>query len=381
MAMALALIVVAGLFARSLANISRVNLGMNTEQLTMFRVSPGLNGYTDERSRLFFERLEDELAALPGVTSVSGSIITLLAGDNASANVTVEGFTAGLDTNTDASMSLIGPGLFRTLGVPLVAGREFTRSDAEGSQDVAIVNETFARGFNLGRAAVGKHMQLGRSTTPTLDIEIVGLVQDAKYSSVKEEVPPQFFRPYRQFGDPGMMTFYVRSAGDSSQVISAVPRVVSSLDPVLPVEMLQTMNEQVRDGAQSDRVISRLSAAFAGLATLLAAIGLYGVLAYGVAQRTPEIGVRMALGADSSRIRRMVLAQIGRVVVAGAAIGVLAALVLGRIAGSLLFGLSGVDPLVLAGAVLGVAFVALAAGAIPAHRAASVQPIRALRYE
>jgi predicted permease len=380
-AMALALIVVAGLFARSLANIGRVNLGMNADQLTMFRVSPGLNGYSDERSRLFFERVEDELAALPGVTSVGASLIAFLGGDNASANVTVEGFTAGPDADMDASLSLIGPGLFRTLGVPLVAGREFTRADSEGSQSVAIVNEAFARKFNLGRNAVGRRMQLGRSNTPNLDIEIVGLVQDAKYSSVKADVPPQFFRPYTQLGDPGAMTFYVRSTGDESQVLSAVPRVVADLDPVLPVEMLQTMTAQVREGAASDRVISRLSAAFAGLATLLAAIGLYGVLAYGVAQRTPEIGVRMALGADAARIRRMVLGQVGRVALVGAVAGSLAAVALGRVAGSLLFGLSGVDPLVLTGAVLGVAAVALAAGAIPAYRASRVQPIRALRYE
>ena len=380
-AMALALIVVAGLFARSLVNISRVNLGMNAEQVTMFRVSPGLNGYADERSQLFFERVEDELAALPGVTSVSASMISFLAGDNASANVTVEGFTASADADMDASLSLIGPGLFRTLGVPLIAGREFTRADTEGSQDVAIVNEAFARKFNLGRDAVGRRMQLGRSSTPNLDIEIVGMVQDAKYSSVKADVPPQFFRPYRQFGDPRMMTFYVRSTGDESPIISAVPRIMSALDPALPVETLQTMTAQVREGVASDRVISRLSAAFAGLATLLAAIGLYGVLAYGVAQRTREIGVRMALGADAARIRRMVLAQVGRVALVGAVAGSLAAVVLGRVAASLLFGLSGVDPLVLTGAVVGVAAVALAAGAIPAHRASRVQPIRALRYE
>lgn len=381
LAMALALIVVAGLFARSLVNISRVNLGMNVERVTMFRVAPGLNGYSDERSRAFFARLEEELAALPGVTSVSASLITFLAGDNATANVTVEGFTAGPDADSNSSMSLIGPGLFRTLGVPLVAGREFTLSDTEGSQNVVIVNEAFARKFNLGRDAVGRRMQFGRSSTPNLDMEIVGLIQDAKYSSVKDDVPAQFFRPYRQFGDPAMMTFYVRSSGDPSQVISAVPRIVSSIDSALPVESLQTMNEQVREGAASDRVISRLSTAFAALATLLAAVGLYGVLAYTVAQRTPEIGVRMALGADAARIRRMVLAQIGRVALVGVLIGIAAAVALGKIAGSLLYGLGGVDPLVLVAAVLGMAAVALAAGAIPAHRAASVQPIRALRYE
>lgn len=380
-ALALALIAVAGLFARSLVNISRVDLGMNVQQITTFRMSPILNGYTAEQSRVLFERVEEELAALPGVTSVSASTVALLAGDNSSGNVTVEAFKADADTDSDAFTSLIGPGLLRTLGVPLIAGREFARSDSAGTQRVAIVNEAFAQKFNLGRAAVGKRMQLGRSSKPDLNIEIVGLVQNAKYSSVKQDAPPQFFLPYRQRGNVGSITFYVRSSLDAAQILSTVPRVVASLDGNLPVEQLRTMGEQVREHSALDRMISYLSAAFAVLATSLAAIGLYGLLAFTVAQRTQEIGVRMALGADSASIRRMILSQVGRLAGVGVTIGLLAAAALASLAGSLLFGLNGIDPLIMVLAAGGIVGVAFAAAAIPARRAVRIDPSRALRWE
>jgi len=272
----------------------------------------------------------------------------------------------------------VGPGYFRTLGVPLLGGREFTRGDALGSQKVAIVNEAFAKKFNMGSDVVGKFMSQGDDS---LDIQIVGLAKDAKYSEVKDEVPPLFFMPYRQDPNVGSITFYVRTAQAPEQVLRSVRQVMGRLDPNLPLENVKTLPQQVRENVFLDRMISMLAAAFAALATLLAAVGLYGVLAYTVAQRTREIGVRMALGADGRRVRGMVIRQVARMVVVGGVIGIGAALALGRAAGSLLFGLKGHDPAVMAVAVTVLALVALGAGYLPALRASRVDPMQALRYE
>jgi predicted permease len=378
-ALSTALLVSAGLFVRSLVNVSRVELGLRTENVVTFAVSPELSGYDPARSHLFFRRVEEELAAVPGVTGVAASMVPLLSGNNWASNVSVQGFERTPDTNANASLNQVGPGFFRMLGVPLLAGREFGEPDAAGASKVAIVNEAFAERFGLGRDAVGRFMATGH--TETLDMEIVGLVANAKYSEVKDAAPPQFFTPYRQNEQIGFLTFYVRTAGDPAQAMRAVPRVIAGLDPNLPVENLKTLPQQVRENIFLDRIITILSAAFAALATLLAAVGLYGVLAYTVAQRTREIGVRMALGADAARVRALVLRQVGWMVLAGTALGLAAALALGRAAGSLLFGLQGNDPLVIGAAVVTLALVALAAGWLPARRASRIDPMRALRYE
>ncbi len=380
-ALALALLVVAGLFTRSLVNIGRVDLGMQISNLTTFRVSPVLNGYTAERSRALFGEIDDRLSAIAGVRSVTQSTIPLLEGSDASANLTVQGFDAGPDADTDASTSLIGPRFFSTLGIPLIAGREFTRADSSVSQNVAVVNEAFARKFNLGRNAVGTRMELGRNDKPKFDIEIVGLVQDAKYSDVKDDIPPQFFLPHAQMDTRGAMNYYVRSSLESSQIAAAISSIVSSLDSNLPIESLRSMEEQVRERAQTDALLARVSAGFAALATLLAALGLYGVLAYSVAQRTPEIGVRLALGADAARISGMVLRHVGKLALVGVSVGLAGAVVLGRIAASMLFQVEAIDPGVMVAAVAAVVTVAFAAATIPAFRASRVDPAAALRAE
>jgi predicted permease len=377
-ALATLLLVSAGLFTKSLFNVSRVDLGLKADNLIGFGVSPSLNGYTAERSRALFERLEDELAALPGVTEVSGSLIKILAGSNWGNNVSVEGFEAGPDTDTNSRYNEVGPGYFRTLGIPVLAGREFTRSDAIDAPKVVIVNQAFARKFNLGRDVIGKHIG---NQNEKLDSEIVGLVEDAKYSEVKGQIPPQFFRPYRQNKDLGFLNFYVRTALDPEPMLSSIPAVVARLDPNLPVEVLRTMPQQVRENMFLDRFISVLSSAFACLATLLAAIGLYGVLAYTVTQRTREIGLRIALGAAPSRVRGMILRQVAMMAIIGSTIGLVAAVWLGRLAESMLYQLKGWDPSVLVAAGAALALVALGAGFFPAYRASRIDPMRALRYE
>ncbi|MEP7117830.1 MAG: ABC transporter permease [Acidobacteriota bacterium] len=377
-ALSMALLVAAGLFTKSLYNVSRVDLGLKAEQLVTFGVAPELNGYTAAQSVAFFARVENALAALPGVTSVGASRIPLLSGSNYGSSVAVQGFEAGPDTNTNASFSSIGPGLFATLGVPFMGGRDFTAADALGAPKVAIVNQAFARKFNLGDHAVGARMGTRRDAT-ALDIEIVGLVQDAKYSQVKDAVPPQFFTPYRQDERAGASAFYVRTSADASALLGAVQAAVKALDPNLPIENPKTMAQQVRENVFLDRMISTLSAGFAVLATVLAAVGLYGVLAYTVAQRTREFGLRMALGADAGMVRNLVLGHVGRMTAIGGLAGLAVAIGLGRLARSMLFELEGYDPAVLAVSTLLLAVVAFGAGLVPAVRASRVAPMTALR--
>jgi predicted permease len=379
-ALSMALLVSAGLFTRSLFNISRVDLGLHADNVVMFEISPARNGYKVEQTRQLFERVEDEIGALPGVTGITSSTVPLLSGSNWGNDVSVEGFKAGPDTDSNSRFNEVGPGYFPTLGIPLLAGRDFTRADALTAPPVAIVNEAFAKKFNLGRDAVGKRMSNKGPNTP-LTMEIVGMVKNAKYSDVKREIPPLFFIPYRQDENIGQINFYVRTATDPERFLANIPKVLARLDANLPVENLRTLPQQVRENVFLDRFISVLSASFACLATLLAAVGLYGVLAYTVSQRTREIGLRMALGAAPSRVRAMVLRQVGVMVIVGGAIGLAFAIGLGRLAQSLLFELQGTDPLVLVAAAVSLSLVALAAGFIPAHRASQVDPMSALRYE
>ncbi|HEX6944327.1 MAG TPA: ABC transporter permease [Gemmatimonadaceae bacterium] len=380
MGLAMTLLIMASLFVKSLANVSREDLGIRTENMVTFGVSPILNGYTRPRAMAMFQQMEQELAALPGVQSVTAAIIPVLAGSSSGTGVTVEGFPTTADTDINARYNEVGAGFFRTMGATVLAGREFTETDAIGRSKVAIVNEAFAKKFNLGSNPVGKHMATGGREQP-LDMEIVGFVKDAKNSEVRDPVPPMFYTPYRQDSTVGYMQFYVRGTADEGLLMRSVPSVVKRIDPNLPMEELKTMEAQVKENVFLDRMISTLSAAFAVLATLLAAIGLYGVLAYTVAQRTREIGVRMALGANAGRVRAMVLRQVGVMTVIGGVTGIVAAIGLSKLASTLLFGMQGTDPVAMTAAALLLGLVALAAGGIPAMKAARVDPIKALRYE
>lgn len=381
-ALSLALLAGAGLFIKSLGNVSRVELGIRTEDVVTFSLSPSLNGYEQDAALELFQRTEQELAAISGVMEVSSALVAVLAGNNWGTSVTVEGFAWEPGVDAGSRYNAVGPDYFSTLGMPLVAGREFTESDAEGAPRVAVVNEAFTHKFGLdGRNAVGKFMATDGADRGELDIQIVGVVQDAKYSDMKDPVPPLFFLPYRQAGGIPGLTFYARTQGDPSPVMAAIAPMVERLDPNLPVNAIGRLEEQMWEELFVDRIVSVLTAGFALLATLLAGIGLYGVLAYTVAQRTREIGVRMALGAHKQRITRMVLAQVGRMALVGGVLGLVGAYFLGQGAEALLFEVDGTDPWVMAG-VLAVLFaVALGAGYLPALRASKVDPMEALRYE
>ena len=228
---------------------------------------------------------------------------------------------------------------------------------------------------------MGKHFGTGSGSAAKMDIEIVGVVQDAKYSDVKREVPPQYFLPYRQEERLGYGYFYIRTATPPEQMLTTIPAVMRKLDASLPLGDVKTMETQIRENVTQDRIISTLSLAFALLATVLAAIGLYGVLAYTVAQRTREFGLRMALGADGGTVRGMVMKQVAVMAIIGGVIGMAIAIGVGRLAKSLLFEMEGYDPLVLAGATVALTIVALGAGFIPALRASKIDPMNALRYE
>ena len=379
-ALSTTLLVSAGLFLKSLVNVSRVDLGISVDRMITFSVSPLRVGYDTVRAKVLYARIEEELRARPGVTGVTSSMVPLLAGDSWGNDVRVQGFVCLPDTDCNSRYSAVGAGYFGTLGAAMLSGRDFAPGDRMGASRVAVVNRAFATKFDLGTDAVGKFM--GRSGRgDSLDIRIVGLAPDIKYNDVKRAPQPVFYLPWMQEGVIGQMYFYARTSLPSEQLLGAVGPMLKAIDPTLPMQELKTMPQQLRENVSVDRLISILSAAFAALATLLAAVGLYGVLAYSVAQRTREIGVRMALGADGRMVQRMVLRQVGAMIAIGATIGTLGAYGLGRAAQSILYGLEGHDPVVFGAAVLLLGAVAFGAGWIPALRASRTEPMQALRYD
>jgi putative ABC transport system permease protein len=380
-ALSMGLLTSAGLFTKSLLNVSRVDLGVQVDHVITFRLDPQGNGYTPARTHQLFEDVLARLAALPGVADVSAARVPLIANSSSSTSISVEGYVPSAGERTSTHVNEIAPGYFRTTGVPLLAGRDFTDADTLGAPKVAIVNEAFARRFKLGPNPVGRHMRRGGDDTAALDIEIIGLVRDAKYSAVRDAVPAVFFTPYRQDDRIGALAFYAKALGDPDSLVREVRPLVAMIDVNLPVQRLMTMPEQVARNMSEDRLMSELSAAFAGLATALAAIGLYGVLAYTVSQRTREFGLRMALGAAPARVQGLVLRQVMWLTVVGGTIGLGLAILTGYLARALLFQMDSTDPAVMLASAAALGLVAFAAGFIPSRRAAQVDPMRALRWE
>jgi predicted permease len=382
-AFSMVLLVLAALFARSLQNVARIELGIDVDSLVSFSVAPRQNGYSPERTAAIYDRIEEELAAQAGVTGVASAAIALFADSDFVWSLRVEGFENNGE-QVESRFNVVGPSFFSTLSIPLRAGREFTAEDTTGAQLAAIVNERFARDYGLGRDALGKRLWFGGPNP----LEIVGVVTDAAYASVKAEVPAQLYVPRSAPGGAGVFslfggsaTFYVRAGLDPDALLRTIPRVVANIDGTLPVGNLITMRRQAQDNIFLDRLVTILSASFAGLATLLAAIGLYGVLAYGVAQRTRELGLRLALGAEPANLRTVVLRQVALWAVLGIAVGGVAAIGFGRLAESLLYGLTAFDVRALAAAGVTLSLVILAAAYLPARRASQIAPMEALRHE
>jgi predicted permease len=317
---------------------------------------------------------------LPGVLSLSGAQEPLIADSDRGSNVTVEGEPPVLAGTRHVMRNAVGPGHFSNLGIPLLKGREFTRADAAGSPKVAIVNETMAKTFFPASDALGRRMKFGGPSRP-LDMEIVAIVKDSHHSGVNEEPKPFVYIPYAQEENVGALTYYVRTSQDPTALATAVRGVVSELDSSLPIDDVRSFAEQINRQLASNRLIAALAEIFGALASLLAAIGIYGLLAYAVTQRTREIGVRMALGADAGKVGRMILKDVSQLVGIGVLLGLPLAYGLGRLVNSMLYGVKAFEFLTVGSALLVMVIVALASAYLPARRATRVDPIVALRYE
>jgi len=368
------LLVPTGLFLKSLVNLLHVDLGIRTANVITFAIIPGQNGYKPAQSQAICERAETELAVIPGVRSAVGSMVPLLAGSNYGNDVILPG-----NKRFNSRFNEVGPGFFSKSGIALIAGREILDSDTAAAPKVAVVNESFVKKFFDGRSPIGEHIGFGRNGA--FDTEIVGVVKDSHYSSVRQDPIPLFYRPWRQVNNRGVMAFYVRTELPPKQVVPQIRTVMRSIDPDVPLLDMRTLDEQVHWNLRNDELIMRLAAAFAVLATLLAMLGLYGIMAHGVARRTREIGIRMALGAVPARIGAMVMRDLLWILGFGLGIGIPGALAATRLIESRLFRVSGHDATIITAATLVLAITAVVAAWWPARRAARVNPLEALRYE
>jgi predicted permease len=380
-AFTLILLVEAGLFARTLYELSRQPLGVRADRLLTFSVAPTLSGYSADRSREFFDRLTEEIRALPGVTSASAATVPAFTNSNNTSNMTIEGFEAAPEESPRVWRKWVGSGYFSTIGTPLISGREFEPLDTRQSPKVAIVNQEFVRRFIADGQALGRRVAFGAGSAVRLDIEIVGVVQDSRNATVRETIKPFIYQPYAQHPDLGFITFYVRTAGPPEALATAVRARVAQLDSGIPVVQLKTLEQQISESIFAEQLVTALSLSFGLLAALLAAVGIAAVMAYSVARRTREIGIRIALGASRGDVRALILKESALMVVGGIVLGLPLAYGLARLTESLLFGATPTDwPAALA-AVASIAVVALLACTLPARRAARVDPMVALRYE
>src|SRR5437588_1335922 len=360
----------AGLFARTLANLEHANLGVKTSHVLQFKVAPSLNGSTPAQTLAFADRARNEIAAFPGVRSVSISTTEIFAGDDSSSNFTPEGYSLRPGDDTDAMYDYIGPNYFSTMGIPLIAGREFSESDTATSPKVCIINEKQAQRFFVGRNPIGLHMTHGSGKLyKDPPMEIVGGVSNRKWDDARSDIVPFLYMPYSQDVNLGHVAFYVRTERDPSPMAASLRSLIERLDSNLPVYNLRTLEEQVSNSMLNDRLVAGLSISIALLAALLAALGLYAVLAYAVAQRTREIGIRIAIGGERADILRLIGGQGVRLTVVGGAIGIVAALVAGQWVASLLYGVTAHDPLTFVAVIVLLAMVSVAACYIPARRA------------
>lgn len=371
----------AGYFAKSLVNLEHQDLGLKIDHVLQFKISPSLNRYTSDQTAALFDRTRRAIEALPGVRGVGVATVPVLDGDDWGSNVTIEGYAAQPDEDTHVLRNAVGPAYFSAMGVPLLAGREFRESDAATTPKVVIINEKMAQKYFAGRNPVGLHMAWGGGSSVHPDIEIVGVVRNSKHEDLRDAVRPFVYQPYMQSKDLREGAFYIRTSQDPSALAGTVRQLVHGLDPNLPVYGIKTLAEQADQSVYSDRLLSFFSLSLGLLASLLAAIGLYGVLAYMVARRTREIGIRMAIGAEPKDVSWLVLREVMRMSGLGLIIGLAIAFGLGLLIESQLYGVKASDPIVFVAATVLLSGVAFLAGWLPARRAAHVDPMTALRYE
>jgi predicted permease len=380
-ALSLLLLIGAGLFLQSLRNLKDLDPGFRVQSLLTFEVDPTLNGYKPERSLQFYRQLTDRVTAMPGVEASALAVMPVLDDNEWDSGVTVEGYSVKQGEFPDPHMQFASPGFFETLRIPILLGRDFTIQDDKGTPPVAIINERFAKKYFPNANPLGRHVGMGNNPGTKTDIEIVGVVKDTKYENMRLEAPYELYRPYRQVEFVTGMNLYVRTHGDPANLFPAMRQMVRELDSNVPVFGMRTLEQQLDKSLLTERMLAALSAAFGVLATLLAAVGLYGVMAYMVARRTREIGIRMALGANAGSVVWLVMREVMTLAAIGLAIGLPAAWALARLVEAQLFGIHAADIVTMALAALGIAGVAAMAGYFPARRATGIDPMRALRWE
>ena len=365
-AISLVLLIGAGLFLRTVQNLRNVDVGFNAQNLVIFRVSPPTTGYDAARAVALYRRIVDRVSALPGVVSMGGSQPALLSGSVNNTSFYVQGRTYAPDQFDSINRLVIIPGYLETIQVPILLGRNFSDRDTATSPKVAIINETAAKKFFPDQNPIGQ--RFGSSVETTGDFEIVGVIRDMKYNSVRDEAPPTLYVTNTQYRMAGP-SFVVRTAGEPMSIVGSIREAVRGIDPTMPVVGVTTQMEQVEGRILQERLFARAYALFGGLALIVAAVGLFGLMSYSVARRTNEIGVRMALGAKPHDVLQLVLSESMTLVVIGIGLGVAIALAAGRLVASLLYGVQTTDVLTMSLAVVVLAAVAAFAGYLPARRA------------
>lgn len=380
-AVALLLLLGSSLFVQSLRNLNQVDPGFRATNLVRFKIDPMLGGYDVEGTKQFYGRLLERLRSLPAVESAGLAVVAIMEGNEWDSTISAEGYRTGEGENMNPHFNSISPGYFETLGIAVRAGRDFDDRDQMGAKKSVVVNETFARKYFPAGSPIGYHIGWGDGPNVKLDMEIVGVIQDAKYEDLRDEVPRQVFVTYQQSEWASEMTAYVRTSSSSEAMFAAIREEVRELDAAMPIFDMNTMEDQLDSSLAVERLVALLSSAFGFLATLLAFLGLYGVTAFGVTRRSAEIGLRMALGARGGNVVRMVLKEVAVLAAVGVGIALPSAFWLSELVRSQLYGVAPRDPLTLALATLSLLSVALAAGAVPALRASRVSPVSVLRYE
>jgi len=378
-ALSLVLLIAAGLFSGSLRNLYQLDLGFDRENLMLVSLDPSGSGYKSEKAAAFYRELIARVSALPGVKSLAYTNRRPLSSDGFHQLIAVDGYQPRPNEQMAAGISSVSPEYFRTLQMPLIQGRAFERRDTEKGWQVALISQSTARAWFAGQNPVGRRLGFG-SAENARDIEVIGVVRDSKYNHLREEAPYMIYVPYRLDGSGGI-TVMIRTSVTPESLVEEVRRDIRALDPALPIMRLTTMALQVEESLGRERLIAFLSSFFSLMALLLANVGLYGVMAYAVARRTSEIGIRIALGAQRSEVLSQVMKETLMLVFIGCAIGLPAALVGTRFISSLLFGLQPTDPAAISMAAVVMAGVAIFAGYFPARRASRIDPMVALRYE
>jgi predicted permease len=376
-AISLVLLVGAGLFLRTLSNLRHVDVGFNPQNLVLFRVNPQLNRYDEQRTRQLYDSLVESLGAAPGVRAVTGSNPALLSGSVNGTGIFVQGRTYAPDAKVDINRLVVLPNFFDIMGIPVLTGRGFTEHDDDKAPKVVILNSAAVRKYFPGENPLGQ--RIGGSPEENATMEIVGIVRDVKYNSVREDVPPTMYVPSRQTRAGVMLE--VRTAGDPVSAMGGIREAVRRIDPNLPIMDMSTQMEQIERRFLQEKLFAQANAFFGGLAVLLAAVGLFGLMSYSVSRRTNEIGIRMALGARSQDVLRLVMRESMTLVIVGVVVGLAVALGASRLIATLLYGLEPTDALSILAAILVMIAVSAFAGYLPARRASRVDPMVALHQE